>query len=77
MGNTELEHAKRMLKAWQDAEYAAATGNKSYMINGRRIERYSLKEINDRINYWLIQVHKAEQGMNSTMRIGRAVPWQR
>lgn len=73
----DLEHAKRMLKAWQDAEYAAATGNKSYTINGRNIVRYSPAEIAAQLNYWTIQINKIEQNMNSTSRVGRMIPWGR
>lgn len=74
---TTIEHAERMLKAWQDAEYALATGNKSYTINGRSILRCSPKEIAEQINYWTIQVNKLNQGMNSTSRVGRCIPWGR
>lgn len=74
---TSLEHAQRMLKAWQDAEYAAATGNKSYMIDGRSITRYSLAEISQQLNYWTVQINKIQQGMNSTSRVGRMMPWGR
>jgi len=74
---TSLDHAQRMLKAWQDAEYAAATGNKSYMIDGRSITRYSLAEISQQLNYWTVQINKIQQSMNSTSRVGRMIPWGR
>lgn len=74
---TTIEHAERMLKAWQDAEYSSSIGNKSYTINGRNILRYSLTEIREQVNYWTIQVNKLNQGMNSTSRVGRCIPWGR
>lgn len=74
---TTIEHAERMLKAWQDAEHASSIGNKSYTINGRNILRYSLTEIREQVNYWTIQVNKLNQGMNSTSRVGRCIPWGR
>lgn len=77
INNTELQHAQKMLQAWLDAEYAAATGNKSYMIDGRSITRYSLTEIKERQDYWRARCNQLRQGMPSPTRIGRGIVWRR
>lgn len=73
MSEITLEHARKMLRLWLEAEEAVSTGQ-SYTIGTRSLTRVNMAEIRKAQTYWENRIAALESGRGRGCRVMRAVP---
>ncbi|MCE5200552.1 MAG: DUF6148 family protein [Armatimonadota bacterium] len=73
MAETELQKARRKLALWEAAEDAIA-GSQEYQIDGRRLTRANLNEVQRMVHYYENKVARLAAGRGPGGRVRRIIP---